>query len=291
MCGERDSIRWRCPKCHSLLDEGEGLFCAQCGKAPRIEGRFVDFSPLAPRLDIGLSSVLQDVNERIASMYPDLTDDPRVRRTLRRIGERAEGGLCLEIGCANGPMTPSLEDMFDNVVAVEHAESMIRRTVERTRAATCVLAEAHHLPLGDDSADFVVCTEVLEHMVIPTQGMLEIRRVLKAQGLAVLSVPNWRPFDFLRVVHGKVRIGDTHVNFFDNKSFSYLLARCGFDVVDMRTWERSMNLRTILRRPWHLLRKLPALGTLVECFARPAANPLACWDDFVARMQRADMSV
>lgn len=46
-----------------------------------------------------------------------------------------------------------------------------------------------HLPLPDDSVDFMVCYHVLEHVPDDRSAMREIARVLKPAGLALLQVP------------------------------------------------------------------------------------------------------
>lgn len=47
----------------------------------------------------------------------------------------------------------------------------------------------HNAFLSDESFDYVVCTEVLEHTLQPFAAVAELRRVLKAGGLLFLSVP------------------------------------------------------------------------------------------------------
>jgi SAM-dependent methyltransferase len=46
------------------------------------------------------------------------------------------------------------------------------------------------LPFEDRSVDVVICTEVLEHLTLGSPLVAEISRVLKADGRAVISVPN-----------------------------------------------------------------------------------------------------
>lgn len=43
--------------------------------------------------------------------------------------------------------------------------------------------------LSDESYDFVVCTEVLEHTLRPFDAIREIRRILRPGGFLLLSVP------------------------------------------------------------------------------------------------------
>lgn len=46
------------------------------------------------------------------------------------------------------------------------------------------------LPLNEDSFDVVICTEVLEHLSAGASLVSEIARVLKPNGIAVVTVPN-----------------------------------------------------------------------------------------------------
>jgi len=271
---------WCCPTCRAPLGPAVPLHCETCGKDARTDGRFVDFSSLSPELDIGLQGVLALVHRKIGGTYRDDTGSPRPVRALRRIAEHAGGGLCLEVGCANGPMTPGLEELFGHVIALDHSESLLRATLARTRSATCVLADAHWLPLRDRSVDFVVLTAVLEHAVVPSQILLEIVRVLKPDGFVFVSVPNERTLNPFTVTKGRP-LRSTHVSFFDSVTLSRLMICCGFELVDVRTHTPKLTLGRILRHPWRLRKLLPGLGKHVECIARPAAEPLACWQDML----------
>lgn len=46
------------------------------------------------------------------------------------------------------------------------------------------------LPFGDDSFDLAICTEVLEHLLWPQRLLVEVRRVLGADGKVLVSIPN-----------------------------------------------------------------------------------------------------
>ena len=276
------AITWRCPTCGSDLAGPAPLQCATCGRGPRTNGRFFDFMPITPQLSIGLAAIIQKLHEKAGTSYPDLTGNPRVARAVQRISQYARGGLCLEIGAANGPMTPALENLFGCVIALDHSESLLAQNIQRTRSAICILADAHYLPLPDDSVDFVALTEVLEHSVVPTQLLLEILRVLKPLGMVFITVPNNRVLNPFTVTKQRV-VADTHVNFFDTVGLSRLMVRCGFELIDIRTYTPGLKIRKMLRAPSRLRRYLPALGKYVECLARPSAHPLDCWQNMLAR--------
>jgi ubiquinone/menaquinone biosynthesis C-methylase UbiE len=55
--------------------------------------------------------------------------------------------------------------------------------------AKLMVGDLRRLPLPDSSLDFVVATEVLEHLPDPRDGIRELARVLSAEGVLVTSIP------------------------------------------------------------------------------------------------------
>lgn len=66
-----------------------------------------------------------------------------------------------------------------------------------------IYADVAAVPLPNESADVILCTEVLEHLHHPQACVNEIWRILKSGGLALVSVPfmypvHADPYDFQR---------------------------------------------------------------------------------------------
>lgn len=57
-----------------------------------------------------------------------------------------------------------------------------------------ILADAHDIPLSDDSVDAVICKSLLEHVQDPKKVMLEIWRVLKKDGYCLIYLPFIYPY-------------------------------------------------------------------------------------------------
>ena len=80
----------------------------------------------------------------------------------------------LDVGCARGPYAK----YFPNRVGIDINPS----------PAVDVVADVHDLHMfGADEFDAVLCTEVLEHLHTPYQGVAEMRRVPKPGGMLVLT--------------------------------------------------------------------------------------------------------
>jgi len=68
---------------------------------------------------------------------------------------------------------------------------------------TQLVADAHQIPLADQTVDAVVVQAVLEHLVDPEQAVSEIHRVLRPGGLVYAETPFMQqvhagPYDFFR---------------------------------------------------------------------------------------------
>jgi SAM-dependent methyltransferase len=75
-----------------------------------------------------------------------------------------------------------------------------------------VRADIRCIPFPDDTFDFIICSEVLEHIPDDGQALFELRRVLKGNGTIIITVPNenfpfwWDPVNWLlmHILHSHV---------------------------------------------------------------------------------------
>ncbi|MGA7615750.1 MAG: class I SAM-dependent methyltransferase [Thermoanaerobaculia bacterium] len=66
-----------------------------------------------------------------------------------------------------------------------------------------VIAALHRMGLESDRFDAVLCTQVLEHLELPAESLVEIHRVLRPGGKLYLTAPmshpqHQQPYDFFR---------------------------------------------------------------------------------------------
>jgi predicted SAM-dependent methyltransferase len=64
-----------------------------------------------------------------------------------------------------------------------------------------IIGSAYEIPLADNSLNTIICTQVLEHLERPSKALSEFYRVLKQDGIGIISVPFFNelhdePYDF-----------------------------------------------------------------------------------------------
>jgi 2-polyprenyl-3-methyl-5-hydroxy-6-metoxy-1,4-benzoquinol methylase len=104
----------------------------------------------------------------------------------------ASGRRVLDAGCGLGYGSAMLAEAgAESVAAVDVAAEIIE--VARDQAddrVTFEVADLRSLPFADNAFDLVVCFEVIEHIDEQPAALDELRRVLAAGGVLVISSPN-----------------------------------------------------------------------------------------------------
>lgn len=95
----------------------------------------------------------------------------------------------LEVGCGAGHLLAGLPT--GRRYGLDLAHVLLRRARARLGPSVALAqGDALELPFATGALERVYCSEVLEHVLDPAAALVEIRRVLKIGGVAVLSVPN-----------------------------------------------------------------------------------------------------
>ena len=101
-------------------------------------------------------------------------------------------GVVLDLGCGPGVFTRYLCERATQVWAADIDEASLRRVKARHRGMEnlgFVVTGAERLPFADGCLNTILFLEVLEHLPDDAAALLELRRVLRADGKLVLSVP------------------------------------------------------------------------------------------------------
>ncbi len=192
-----------------------------------------------------------------------------VRRHLR--GRR---GAFVEVGCGIGALLGSLDTR--GAIGVDHNAEGLACTSERLAGVPLICASADRLPFSRESLDAIAAQHLIEHLSACETACEEWFRALKPGGVLLLLTPN-RLFCDLSVFDD-----DTHVELFDHKTLGDILARAGFEIMDMRSlglpWFRKYHgipsgwrLRRAVTRHAETLSRLGGWrwkGQTLACIAR-----------------------
>jgi len=102
----------------------------------------------------------------------------------------AEGRRVLDAGCGTGYGSSELASAAAKVTAFDVAPEAIEYARAHFAAPHFVLATCGAIPFAANAFDLVVAFEVIEHLADYRAFLLECARVLKHQGLLIVSSPN-----------------------------------------------------------------------------------------------------
>ena len=135
---------------------------------------------------------MEFTGERIipGSVDDDLLNEHLCRYRFAQL--LVEDKAVLDVGSGVGYGSKILAEKAGSVLALDVSEEAVRYAGERYAGENIelVVGDCHELPLASHSMDVVVSYELIEHLQGQKAHLLEVSRVLKPDGLTVISTPN-----------------------------------------------------------------------------------------------------
>src|SRR3989339_710039 len=104
-----------------------------------------------------------------------------------------QGKTVLDLGCGDGALTSFICQKGAKVIGLDNQELGLKFAKEFLKSqgleAELILASVYETTLPDGSVDFVVASEVIEHVAEPNKLLKEAKRVLKPGGAIIISTP------------------------------------------------------------------------------------------------------
>lgn len=157
----------------------------------------------------------------------------KVPERFRRVKGWFSQGRLLDIGCGKGELA---EYINSELYGIER--NQIKAEIARTKSYKEVIIGdiEKNIPFLSSYFDVVVCAEVLEHLLDPRKALRNIYRLLKPDGLLLVSVPNPQGlrrflFDFHDEFIGLKNEGDVHYHYGTAKQWQGFLKKERFKII------------------------------------------------------------
>ena len=162
-------------------------------------------------------------------------------------GRDLRGQTWLDAGCGTGTLARFLvANKGCRMLGVDASKEMISRCVPAPNTEFRQIHDICDTGLPDAAFDGVLCSSTLEYVLDPFAALRELHRVLRSDGLLLVSVPNAHPiarWPLLGLYWLTKYFGPRQFPFLDHSRHSYLesrfrdlLRKCGFRTEAVRTW-------------------------------------------------------
>ncbi len=147
---------------------------------------------------------------------------------------------CVDLGCGTGEVVELLRHNCREVIGVDGSPRMLelarRRFGEDSAGVSLRIGELDHLPLRDGEADFACINLVLHHLSRPEDALREIARVVRPDGLLLISDFDRHQQENMLAVYGDRWLG------FTREDLDAMLRGAGFESVEYRREDVRMGL-------------------------------------------------
>jgi ubiquinone/menaquinone biosynthesis C-methylase UbiE len=102
---------------------------------------------------------------------------------------RLKSKTVLDVGCNYALIVEKLSNE-NMAVGLDEDRDALKAAKERDSSLNLVAVDAKNIPISNDSIDYVFCLSVIEHIKDDKRVVSEISRVLKPNGVLILTAPH-----------------------------------------------------------------------------------------------------
>lgn len=137
----------------------------------------------------------------------------------------------LDIGCGEGQLITKLYNrgVVKDIIAIDIDENRLKYAKTNNTVAHYIKQDINALGFKSDCFDYILATEVFEHLPDPPAAMRELKRVAKKNAMFIISIPYEPFFHWGNLLRGRhlMNLGKTpnHINFWKKSEFNEFLGK------------------------------------------------------------------
>jgi len=155
-------------------------------------------------------------------------------KPLKKHNNEFKAGNVLDVGCAYGFMLKRFPDNF-TLYGIDISEYAILRAKKIVPQAVLKVGNIEEgLPFNNNFFDIVCFNDVIEHLRNPQKALLNIKNILKTNGLLYITTPNLNLFR--KTIYFYADKKEHHISLFARKKLIKLLKFLEFEILEEGTY-------------------------------------------------------
>ena len=231
-----------CPACE--LNNSKFLYEKKSMKQVRCLNCFTQYANPRPTPKILSEFYLNSKNYEYFAKYifPASMEQRRIKifkpraemisKIIKNLG--LHGGTLVEVGCGYGQFCTEINalNVFDEILGIEPTPDLAsicrKKNIE-------VIENSYENISFDESIDFIVHFEVIEHLFSPKDFVNWCYTSLKKGGYMVATCPNVAGLETTLLGKESNAVDHEHINLFSPDSIKILLKKCNFEIIELST--------------------------------------------------------
>jgi 2-polyprenyl-3-methyl-5-hydroxy-6-metoxy-1,4-benzoquinol methylase len=163
-------------------------------------------------------------------------------------------GNVLDVGCGFGHFVSILQKS-NFAVGVDKSAEMVNIGKKKLLIKNILTSDTTSLPFKENSFDWIIANQLLEHLEEPAKFLVGVRKVLKPGGRLFLTTPNRfvyirprTPKKMILGLLGRYKIDPTHAKEYTPWELKKLITKNGFKIEQFEITEKLDFLPRILER-------------------------------------------
>lgn len=153
-------------------------------------------------------------------------------------------GIIIDVGCGTGHFLKELKKRHSsiNIVGTDFSEESVNISKSINPEGSFFLMDIFNIPIEQQGIyDFVICSEVLEHLLRPDVALDNLLSLIKSEGFLIITVPN-----------GRLDTYGGHINFWSPESWKEFIIKhidCSiYKHIAFKTFNNNKNNFVLISR-------------------------------------------